>query len=71
MLKPKTVDGILDTFRRTITELEKVAEAATDEAALKFEQAEQLEAEGRVAQTEANRARSAADNIRQLIASQA
>ena len=71
MLKPKTVDGILDNFRRTIAELEKVAEAATNEAFSKMEQADLLEAEAQVARIEADRARSAADNIRQLIEAQA
>lgn len=71
MLKPKTVDGILETFRRTIAELEKVAEAATNESMSKMEQVERLEAEAQVARIEANRARSAAENIRQLIEAQA
>lgn len=71
MLKPKTVDGILDNFRRTITELEKVAETANNEAFSKMEQADRLESEAQVARIEANRARLAADNIRQLIEAQA
>lgn len=71
MLKPKTVDGILDNFRRTIAELEKVAEAATAESMAKIEQAERLESEANVARIEASRARSAAENIRQLIEAQA
>lgn len=71
MLKPKTVDGILENFRRTIAELEKVAETANDEAMSKMEQVERLEAEANVARIEASRAKSAANNIRQLIESQA
>lgn len=71
MLKPKTVDGILDNFRRTIAELEKVAEAATAESMAKIEQAERLESEANVARIEASRARSASENIRKLIEAQA
>lgn len=71
MLKPKTVDGILDNFRRTIAELEKVAHLANAEAQAKIEQVEILEAEATAARIEANRALVAADNIRKLIESQA
>jgi hypothetical protein len=66
-LTPKTVDGVLAAFKKTIVDLEQVRAAKLDEANTKSELAAQALTDANNARREADRALQVAERLSNLV----
>ncbi len=67
ILKLKTVDSVMSSFRHAVAELEKIREANLDKAEVLESEMEEIEMEAKLAREEAARASRAMQNINSLL----